>query len=401
MGSPGYADPTVFFDGSNPPPRLARTLWLSLILHLLALVAAIGLRLPSHMERPLASVEVSLVNLAEPTKTAEPLKPKPSEPAKPEKAAPAKPQKAVPAEPLAPPKPVEAPKAPKAMDIPKPAPPVSPPVTAKAEAVPAPLSRSDAQGAKRSSGDVMRDVLRGIELPPDAPQLGELSPTRPVADPQRQNVPRTERSPEKFRKDLDTVLNKLKVPDVPSAQDVAREATVPSPPPKSRSSLSEELKRELDEELKKIQKAAPPPNMEVAQREPAPPVAEPATKPTPQVEARAASSVKQLDTTLKIPGIAPGSNAYLARVQQRISSFWTAPPVDVSGTSLAVVIRFRLHKDGSVSSVSVEQSSGNEYYDLAGKRAVLSAKPLPAFPPELKESYFDAHFSFAVGDQNG
>ncbi len=384
MGSPGYADPTIFFnrDHLNSAPRLGRTLWLSLTLHLIALLAAIGLRLPSHGERPLASVEVSLVSPAEPSKSVEPRKVKPAEPAKAQKTAPVKP--------VEPSKPVE---------TPRPTPPVAPPVVAKAEAVPAPLSRSDAQGAKRSSGDVMRDVLRGIELPPDAPQVGELSPTKPVADPLRQDVPRTERSPEKFRKDLDTVLSKLKVPDVPSAVDAAKESPVPAQISKSRSSLSEELKRELDEELKKVQKPLPTPKIEV-QKEPAPATAEPAAKPPPQMEAKA-SSVKVPDTTLKVTGIAPGSNAYLARVQQRISSFWSAPPVDVSGTSLAVVIRFRLHKDGSVSSVSIEQSSGNEYYDLAGKRAVLSAKPLPAFPPELKESYFDAHFSFAVGKQNG
>jgi hypothetical protein len=51
--------------------------------------------------------------------------------------------------------------------------------------------------------------------------------------------------------------------------------------------------------------------------------------------------------------------------------------------------------------VVIEQSSGNEYYDLAGKRAVLSAIPLPAFPAELTDSYFDAHFTFMVGEQQG
>jgi colicin import membrane protein len=32
---------------------------------------------------------------------------------------------------------------------------------------------------------------------------------------------------------------------------------------------------------------------------------------------------------------------------------------------------------------------------------VLSAVPLPVFPPELTEPYFDAHFTFTVGESQG
>jgi TonB family protein len=128
--------------------------------------------------------------------------------------------------------------------------------------------------------------------------------------------------------------------------------------------------------------------------------AEVSPKPAPQIEAKV-PSVKAVDTTLKVPGMAPGSNAYLGRVRQRISSFWNAPPVDVTGQTYVVVVQFRLHRNGSVTGVTIERSSGNEYYDLAGKRAVLSAIPLPMFPPELTESYFDAHFTFTVGEAQG
>ncbi|MBA3752873.1 MAG: TonB C-terminal domain-containing protein, partial [Nitrospira sp.] len=103
---------------------------------------------------------------------------------------------------------------------------------------------------------------------------------------------------------------------------------------------------------------------------------------------------------LRVAGLA-GSNQYLARVQARISGFWTAPPVDISGKVLMVMVRFRLERDGRVSSVTIEQSSGNEYYDLAAQRAVQSAVPLPPFPSDLTDSYFDAHFTFAVGEAAG
>jgi TonB family protein len=217
----------------------------------------------------------------------------------------------------------------------------------------------------KPSNDVMRDVMKGVELPPDAPKFGDFSPTE---------------RPKKAQ---------LKLPDVPVVSETMEPVTK-LPDLKHQPSLTEELNKELDEELKKIKRVELP----------KPAQAEVLPKPAPQVEAKA-PSVKAVDTTLKVPGMAPGSNAYLGRVRQRISSFWSAPPVDVTGQTYVVIVQFRLHRNGSVTGVAIERSSGNEYYDLAGKRAVLSAIPLPMFPPEMTESYFDAHFTFTVGDSQG
>jgi TonB family protein len=219
----------------------------------------------------------------------------------------------------------------------------------------------------KSSNDVLRDVMKGVELPPDAPKFGDFSPTE---------------KPKKAQ---------LKLPDVPVVPDT-KALPAAAPELKPRRSLTEDLTKELDEEFKKIKKLDLP--------KPAPLHADATLKPTPTTEAKA-PSVKAVETTLKVPGGAPGSNAYLARVRQRISSFWSAPPVDVSGQTHVVVVKFRLHRNGTVSGVAIEQSSGNEYYDLAGKRAVVTAIPLPAFPADLTESYFDAHFTFMVGEQQG
>lgn len=223
----------------------------------------------------------------------------------------------------------------------------------------------------------MRDLLKGIELPPDAPKFGDFSP----AD-----------KPKKVQEPAVSSASKLKLPDVP----VVSEAKIVQKKPldtKPRPSLTEELNRELDEELNKIKKIELPKESKAAHAESQP-------APTPQLETKA-PSVKAVDTTLKVPGMAPGSNVYLAQVRRKISSMWSAPPVDVTAHVYSVVVKFRLHRDGSVSGVAVEQSSGNEYFDLAGKRAVVTANPLPGFPAELTESYFDAHFTFTVGEQNG
>jgi TonB family protein len=106
----------------------------------------------------------------------------------------------------------------------------------------------------------------------------------------------------------------------------------------------------------------------------------------------------QTQTTQKAmaDGTTPGSKAYLALVQQRIRHVWKAPALDFTNRTYATVVKFRLHKNGSVSLVNIEQSSGNESYDAAGKQAVLNASPLPAFPPDLSHAYVDAHITLTA-----
>lgn len=304
---------------ANFTRRLGGAVAVSLALHVGALVVVAWVRLPQHGERPLASIEISLASV--PTPPVKAIEPQKSQP--------------------------------KTVDQPKPTPP------AKMTPVPAPVA------PVKPSNDVMRDVMKGIELPPDAPKFGDFSPTE---------------RPKKAQ---------LKLPDVPVVSET-KEPVSKLNDLSPRPSLAEDFNKELNEELKKINKIELPKPIQ----------AEVSPKPIPQVEAKA-PSVKAVDTTLKVPGMAPGSNAYLGRVRQRISSFWNAPPVDVTGQTYVVIVQFRLHRNGSVTGVSIERSSGNEYYDLAGKRAVLSAIPLPMFPPELTESYFDAHFTFTVGESQG
>src|SRR5512134_354154 len=106
---------------------LGRTLSISLALHVVALLVMMGIRLAPHGERPLAAVEVTLVNLPTPVKTIE--QPRPVEPVKRTDARPS----------------------------PAPAPPVK---TAAPAATPVSVPA-------RTS--VTKDILKDLELPPDAP----------------------------------------------------------------------------------------------------------------------------------------------------------------------------------------------------------------------------------------
>jgi len=190
----------------------------------------------------------------------------------------------------------------------------------------------------------LEDVLRGIKLPPEVPKLGKLSPV-PAASP----LHRSETS----KKEIDKLLSKLQVPEVQVLPPFPQESSMAA-------------------------KESPP----------------------PQVVAAKPAGLNKPATAIQVPG-ATGFNQYLARVQNKISSQWIAPQVDLTGRTLQVVIKFRLDRSGVVSNVSVEKTSGNEYYDVAGTRAVLSANPLPPFPREMSDANLDAHFSFTVGEQSG
>jgi TonB family protein len=302
---------------------------LSLVLHAVVLLVALGLRLPQQGERPLTSVEVSLVSLPAPVRQAEPAKP--VEPVK-----------------ISDPKPVPAPLA--KTTTARAAHPVAPP-----------------------KGETKRDLLKDLQLPPDAPKFGDLSPAKSAA--QAQQAAKTK---------------SINIPRIPDA------AQVPVAKTPQRSSVSEDLNRELEEELKKIKPFQPAAKLEIPS-EVKPREAQ--VKPSPQQETKA-PAVKMPDTALKISGTA-GSNSYWARVQSIISSHWEPPPIDMEGQTYTMIVKFRLQRDGLIKDVVVKQASGNAYFDMAGQRAVLRPRVLPAFPADMMDGYKDIEMVFRVGESVG
>ena len=109
------------------------------------------------------------------------------------------------------------------------------------------------------------------------------------------------------------------------------------------------------------------------------------------------SGTQNTTTTLQVSGSSPEGHPYWGRVWSKIDREWVAPSVQVSSLSpLRVVLAFRIERNGAVKKLAIEQSSGNEYYDIAAKRAVLDAAPLPAFSPDMHEAYYDVQFQFTV-----
>lgn len=68
---------------------------------------------------------------------------------------------------------------------------------------------------------------------------------------------------------------------------------------------------------------------------------------------------------------------YIDRMTALIRSHWNRPAVP-DGT--AVTLRFRIAKNGTVSSLEVVESSGMAVFDRAAQRAVDDAAPLPPLP---------------------
>jgi colicin import membrane protein len=308
--------------------RLGRTLTVSLALHVVALLVVMGLRLAPHGERPLAAVEVNLVNLPTPLKTIE--QPRPVEPVK------------------------------RAETKSSPAPPVK---------TSAPAATPVSVPARPS---VAKDILKDLELPPDAPKFGELTPAKSVAQPRAQ------------------APAKILVPDLPRIPDVPEHAMkIPQTP--QRTSISEELDRELEEELKKVKEFKPAAKLDIPKEAP--------IRPAPQQEA-AIPQVKAPQTQLKTSG-ASGTNPFWGRVEAIIKSQWEPPPIDVGGQTYNTVVRFRYYRNGMVKDVTVQQTSGNSYFDDAGKRAILKPRQFPMFPSDMTEAYQDVEMVFRVGESAG
>jgi colicin import membrane protein len=387
---------------------------LSLAMHVMALLLIAGLRLPNKVEHPLAAYQVSLVTLPtphseEPKPISQPINPEPPKtlehpktpaPPKAVEASVARPtQQAAQEAPSLPPQPVRLAPTPhvralepiptkpiavhpapkirqemKSSPVPVPAPVPQVPIMRQSEAKPVP---TPVPPAPRPA--LTRDVLRGIAQP-EVPKLDQVNPI-PAG------TPKETRS--QTQTDVQKMLNSLTVPEsapvapLPIApQSVAPQPVTPQPvrstPP--RSSMSEEVNRQLQK------------------LEQAPPKVEPVKAPVatePQVASKPPAARTPV-TTIQASGVAMG-NPYIALVQRLISAQWTAPQVGLSGEPFQVLVKFRLDKTGKVSGLVVERASGNEYYDLAALRAIRTAI-LPSFPPDMTQAYFDAHFSFAVGE---
>jgi protein TonB len=83
---------------------------------------------------------------------------------------------------------------------------------------------------------------------------------------------------------------------------------------------------------------------------------------------------------------------YVQRMLALIESRWYKP---VAPTGTQARVRFTINRDGGVSRIELESSSGNSSFDRAALRALYAANPLPPLPPAYSKPSLTVHLTFS------
>jgi TonB family protein len=86
-------------------------------------------------------------------------------------------------------------------------------------------------------------------------------------------------------------------------------------------------------------------------------------------------------------------DAFIARMRHKIAAAWQVP-AGSEGIERLAVVYFRVHRDGDITHVSVEQPSGVFLFDQSCQRAVIESAPFPPLPRDYENEYVGVHFSF-------
>jgi len=88
---------------------------------------------------------------------------------------------------------------------------------------------------------------------------------------------------------------------------------------------------------------------------------------------------------------------YVESVKRAINQNWiqtTIDPTVRASRRAKTTMTFRIFRNGTISNVRMETSSGNRSMDDSATRALLSIDRLPALPPAYSGSYVDVTFDF-------
>jgi protein TonB len=207
---------------------------------------------------------------------------------------------------------------------------------------------------------------RGRTTPePTLPKTADPAATRPAPAPP--SLP--DREPTKAPS---------KATDLPERAPAPRESV--ALPDRSLPSRASALPRPGEKELPRVAASTPPPAGPVGRTTPpAPPP--PRGLPTGSVQGAGALTLNAADFPFAW---------YLRAVHNKISERWDPHARD--GAQPTVV--FEIGRDGKVSALKIERSSGNTLYDQTALRAIMDATPFPELPKEFTESFLRVHLGF-------
>lgn len=189
-------------------------------------------------------------------------------------------------------------------------------------------------------------------------------------------IPQREAPPNPVASDTQSM-----VPTAPAKQEVQK---APPPPDKNAFEIAEKKKKQAPKPLEKQNYKPPAPPNQVYSR---------------SREAVSNPMYGQQSGAGKV-GIGPNSPLgnrlgwYAEIVRQRIAQNWQTAGLDARSQSQPAIVSFYIMRDGTVRNPQIIESSGNPTIDNTALRAVYSANPLPALPPQITESYISAQFTF-------
>ena len=88
---------------------------------------------------------------------------------------------------------------------------------------------------------------------------------------------------------------------------------------------------------------------------------------------------------------------YLSRVQAKVTEKWAGKALP--GQQPVAV--FEISRQGQVSRLAIEKSSGNPYYDQAALRAISEANPFPPLPDDFTGPTLRVHLGFNFSAERG
>ncbi len=77
-------------------------------------------------------------------------------------------------------------------------------------------------------------------------------------------------------------------------------------------------------------------------------------------------------------------------MSQRIRSNWDKR----QGAAGQTVVKFTIRRDGMLTNVEVEKTSGNPLLDLESRRAVLNTRQLPPLPAQFDQPTLTVYLTF-------
>lgn len=88
---------------------------------------------------------------------------------------------------------------------------------------------------------------------------------------------------------------------------------------------------------------------------------------------------------------------YLSQVQARVTARWAGKAIP----GQQPVAIFEINREGRVSGLAIEKSSGNPYYDQAALRAITEAAPFGSLPTEFGGQVLRVHLGFNFAPERG